>query len=149
MSCEVDIERAIRAGGRRLTVQRAKIVTALRHGGDHQTAESIHARVLEDEPHAGISLSTVYRTLETLQEIGLVSALDSGSGTVSYEWSTPERPHHHLVCHRCEGVTEIELPALAGVQGQIRERTGFQPDFDHLGITGLCAACAAADRDDE
>ncbi len=38
---------------------------------------------------------------------------------------------------------EIELPALAGVQGQIREGTGFEPDFDHLGISGVCAGCAA------
>lgn len=143
MSCEVEIERAIREGGRRMTVQRAKIVTALRHGGDHQTAEAIHARVLEQEPHAGISLSTVYRTLETLREMSLVSPLDSGSGTTTYEWSTPERPHHHLVCRECEGVVEIELPALVGVQGQIREDTGFEPDFDHLGISGVCAGCAA------
>lgn len=143
MSCELDVARAIREGGLRLTVQRAKIVAALRHGGDHQTAEAIHARVLEQEPHTGISLSTVYRTLETLREMNLVSLLDPGSGTTTYEWSTPERPHHHLVCRECEGVMEIELPALAGVQGQIREGTGFEPDFDHLGISGLCAGCAA------
>ena len=142
MSCELDVARAIRGGGLRLTVQRAKIVAALRHGDEHQPAEAIHARVQEAEPHAGISLSTVYRTLETLREMSLVSALDAGSGTTTYEWSTPERPHHHLVCRVCESVMEIELPALAGVQGQIREGTGFEPDFDHLGISGVCAGCA-------
>ena len=81
--------------------------------------------------------------LETLREMNLVSLLDPGSGTTTYEWSTPERPHHHLVCRECEGVMEIELPALVRVQGQIREGTGFEPDFDHLGISGVCASCAA------
>jgi Fur family ferric uptake transcriptional regulator len=140
MSCESDIEQALRESGRRFTMQRSKILTALRHGGGHRTADDIFERVRADDPHAGISRSTVYRTLDTLMQMQLVSELP-GAGTTTYEWTDRDAPHHHLVCRRCGAATEIEVPVLTDIEAEIRARTGFEPDIHHLGITGLCASC--------
>ena len=144
MSCESDVERALRASGRRFTLQRSKILAALRHGGGHRTAEQIHGRVRAEDRHAGIALSTVYRTLDTLKQMGLVSELDRGSGTATYEWTDRGHVHHHLVCRECGVATEVELPALAAIEAEIRERTGFEPEIRHLGIGGLCRQCQEA-----
>lgn len=144
MSCEGEVERAIRQSGCRVTVQRSKILSALRHGTGHQTADEIHGDVLSSDPHAVISLSTVYRTLETLQQAGVVSALDAGTGTMVYEWADQARPHHHLVCRDCGDVQEIALDGVERLEDEIRGRSHFTPDIRHMGIGGLCAACAEA-----
>jgi Fur family ferric uptake transcriptional regulator len=142
MSCESDVERELRESGRRFTMQRSKILTALRHGGGHRTADEIYEQVREEDAHAGISRSTVYRTLDTLKQMQLVSELDSHSGTATFEWTDREEPrHHHLVCRGCGGTVELELPALAAIEAEIERTTGFDPDIRHLGITGLCEQC--------
>lgn len=145
---EIEVERAVRASGRRLTAQRSKILTALRASGEHATAEQIYARVSAAVPHAGISLSTVYRTLEQFAEARLVARLDGASGSARYEWRDPETPHQHLLCGDCGTVAEVELPELVEFGGLIRERTGFEADIHHLGIGGLCQRCAARRRQD-
>ena len=89
MSCEPEIAQAVRERGRRLTIQRAKILSALRHASDHQSAEQILDRVRDDDPHADISLSTVYRTLETSTGLQLTSELRGASGTSVFEWNDP------------------------------------------------------------
>jgi Fur family ferric uptake transcriptional regulator len=142
MSCESDVEQALRESGRRFTMQRSKILTALRHGGGHRTADEIFEQVREEDPHAGISRSTVYRALDTLKQMRLVSELDSHPGTATFEWTDREAPrHHHLVCRGCGGTVELELPALAAIESEIERTTGFDPDIRHLGITGLCEQC--------
>ncbi len=143
---EVEVERAVRASGRRLTAQRSKILSALRASGGHATAEQIYVRVSAADPHAGISLSTVYRTLEQFAEVRLVARLDGASGSASYEWRDPEAPHQHLLCGECGAVDELELPELVALGEHIRERTGFEPDIHHLGIGGLCRRCVALRR---
>ncbi len=141
VSCESEVEQALRASGRRVTVQRSKILAAVRHSDGHASADQIFERVRTEDPHAGISLSTVYRTLGTLRQMQLVSELDSVSGTATYERADSESSHHHLVCRECGEATEVELPALGRIEVEIEERTGFEPDIRHLGISGLCAAC--------
>jgi len=141
VSCESEVEQALRESGRRVTVQRSKILAAVRHSDGHASADQIFERVRTDDPHAGISLSTVYRTLDTLKQMQLVSELDSASGTATYERADGESRHHHLVCRQCGEATEVELPALSRIEAEIQQRTGFEPDIRHLGISGLCAAC--------
>lgn len=143
---EIEVARAIRASGRRLTAQRSKILSTLRAAGGHATAEQIYARVSAADPHAGLSLSTVYRTLEQFAELRLVARLDGASGSASYEWRDPEAPHQHLLCGDCGAIAELELPELVALGERIRERTGFEPDIHHLGIAGLCRDCAARRR---
>jgi Fur family transcriptional regulator, ferric uptake regulator len=142
LSCEHSIERALRAGGHRVTVQRSKILTALRHARGHLTADAIHERVTAAEPHAAISLSTVYRTLEALRDAGLVVQLETGTGAAVFEWAHERGPHHHLVCRDCGAVGEVSSDAVERLAEEIRHESGFEPEIRHLGITGRCAGCA-------
>jgi Fur family ferric uptake transcriptional regulator len=146
MSCEVDLERAIRDGGRRFTPQRLRVATALRHAGGHRTAEEIHALVAsagsDADARTPLPLSTVYRALDTLKALRLVSEVDAG-GRAAFEWVDNERPHHHLVCQQCGAEQRLDAALLDRLSASIRGATGFEAHLDHLAVAGLCAPCLA------
>ena len=128
----------LRQRGYRLTRQRSIILEALSDLDGHASAEEIYAQVCRQS--AGIDLSTVYRTLETLCELRLLSCADLGQGHTQFEIVTGQ-PHHHLVCQSCGAVTVLDHSYLAGVAEAIRHDLGFDPIFDHFAIFGLCAEC--------
>jgi Fur family ferric uptake transcriptional regulator len=143
MSCEIEFPSLFRSQGRRLTSQRTAVLAALRHAQGHRTAEELFEAVAaRDTRAAGISLSTVYRTLDALEDMHLVSKLAAGA-SATYEWVGDEPAHHHLVCDACGRVTALELESVSLLTNEIRERSGFEPVIHHLGIGGLCADCAA------
>lgn len=90
-------------------------------------------------------LSTVYRTLNDLQDMRLVSDVGSPSGKTTYAWVDADEPHHHLVCERCGSEEDLEPELLERLRSQISQRSGFEPFFGHMMLPGLCAACAAAE----
>lgn len=140
MSCEPDLERAIRAGGRRFSPQRLRVATALRHAGGHRTAEEIHGLVASAGVGAALPLSTVYRALDTLKALRLVSEVDA-SGRALFEWVDSERPHHHLVCQQCGAEQRLDTALLDRLAASVRDATGFEAHLDHLAVAGLCAQC--------
>ncbi len=139
---------AIRAAGRRVTAQRVLILDALQDLGGHHTVDAIHLRSQELDPSAEMALSTVYRTLDALTEIGLVTLFDDGSGSARYEWVGDDDPHHHLVCVSCGHREEIALESLDAVEDEVRERYGFTANIRHLAIRGQCDGCHQQSRDD-
>jgi Fe2+ or Zn2+ uptake regulation protein len=143
MSCEHDTAQELRDSGRRFTVQRLKIAAALRHSGGHCTAEEIHEIVSREDPHAGMPLSTVYRTLGTLKELRLVAEVDAG-GRAAWEWVNPDEPHHHLICQRCGVELDLDPKLLERLGEQIEAETGFEAYLDHIAIVGRCRACHEA-----
>ena len=94
-----------------------------------------------DDPLADISLSTVYRTLETATTLQLTSELRGASGTAVYEWAEPGTTHHHIECTACGHTEVVELTSLRLAEAEIRERAGFEADIRHLAIPGLCRDC--------
>ncbi len=146
MSCEPELTRAIREGGRRCTPQRLRVATALRHVGGHRTAEEIRALVTAEAPRAPLPLSTVYRALDMLKALRLVSEVEAG-GRAAFEWVDGERPHHHLVCQRCGAEQRLDPVLLDRLGASIRGATGFEAHLDHLAVAGLCAQCRAARGD--
>lgn len=121
----------------RLTKQRAAILRALGEG-QHLSAEAILERVRAELP--GVSLGTIYRTLDILREIGLVQLFAHDGGAAKYE-ATLEK-HHHLLCSVCgelRNVPAVELLALA--QTVAREH-GYDQVDAALVVTGRCPRCA-------
>ncbi|MGE3857758.1 MAG: Fur family transcriptional regulator [Dehalococcoidia bacterium] len=135
------VAEAIRASGRRLTIQRAKILEALHRLPGHSTAEQIHAAVCEDERDVEMALSTVYRNLDALAEMGLVAAFADGGGVTTYEWAASETPHHHLLCEDCGHSEEVELKSISALSAEVQQEHGFAIDLRHLAIRGHCAGC--------
>jgi Fur family transcriptional regulator, ferric uptake regulator len=140
MSCSEETDRALRAAGLRRTVPRSVVLSTLRHAGGHRTVEALHEALLARHPEAaGIARSTVYRTLETLEDAGLVVAIRSPQAEMEFEW--PERPHHHLVCEACGTSDEVALDSLDALRSEMASEHGFSAEVRHLAVRGLCSHC--------
>jgi Fur family ferric uptake transcriptional regulator len=127
------------AAGYRLTNQRRVIVREL-EGARHLSAEEIYDRVKGEYPEIG--LSTVYRTLDLLHELGIVRKEDFGEGYSRYELST-ERMHHHARCRECGAVIEFNEELMEYLALQVERETGFVTEWHEITLHGRCAACAA------
>ena len=130
---------ALRARGQRVTPQRLMIAATVRRLDRHATAEQIHGAVAERMP--GVSLPTVYATLELLEEMGMVRRLASDTGTALYDPRTDA--HHHMVCRRCGAVADVDGALDDDAVLRAARHAGFTPDDAQLVIRGLCAACRA------
>ena len=131
-------QHALRQRGIRLTPQRRMILDAIAQSKGHVTAEDIHHRILPTYPD--ISISTVYRNLERLLELRLVTVTDMGGGRYCYQ-VIGQRPHHHLICHRCGAVLELDDSLVADLRLHIEREYDFTAEIDHLALWGLCAQC--------
>ena len=100
-----EVTRSLQASGLRLTPQRLLIIETLQGTDEHISAEEICTHVRESYPY--VNISTVYRTLDTLRELGLVTSADLGDGSVRYHWADKGR-HHHLVCQRCGTMLDLD-----------------------------------------
>ena len=138
MSCEDKIIETLKESGYRPTPQRMMILSALRHAPGHVTAGEVLEQVKES--YSFIDLSTVYRTLDMLKQMRLVSETHMGGDQHSYEWIDQVR-HHHLVCQGCDGVELLDEGMLRSLGHSILETYGFEVDMDHLAIFGNCGNC--------
>jgi Fur family ferric uptake transcriptional regulator len=127
----------LRARGYRLTPQRQLVLEAVATLG-HATPDEIATTVRETA--RGVNISTVYRTLELLEELGLVTHTHLGHGPPTYHAATDD-DHVHLVCRVCGQVTETAPDLVDGVVTALRESEGFQADVGHLAIFGTCRGC--------
>jgi len=134
-------ESDLRQRGIRLTPQRHMILTAIAQGSGHMTAEEIHRRILPIYPE--MNISTVYRNLERLLDLRLVAVTDLGGGRVCYEALEGAR-HHHLICHRCGRMTDLDDSLVSDLRQQIVQGYDFTAEIDHLAIWGLCSECKAS-----
>ncbi len=145
MSCEQKVAQALKESGHRLTPQRLMILVAIRHSGGHLTAAEILDQVKESYPY--IDISTVYRTLNVLKEMRLVSETDMGGGEYRYEWIEQVR-HHHLICRDCDRVILLDDKYLEMLGAEILDDYGFSADIDHFAIFGVCHECRGKSESD-
>jgi Fur family ferric uptake transcriptional regulator len=131
----------LRQQGHRLTPQRLVVLDVIKQSRRHLTADEIRAAVLPHYPY--INIATIYRTLQWLQEVGLVAPIAIGNGPLRYEyiWGTT---HHHLICQECGHEDEIGDDILDALKAKLLERYGFAAHLHHLALPGRCAACRTA-----
>lgn len=130
----------LRARGYRLTPQRQLVLEAVDRLG-HATPDELVVEVRKTA--SGVNISTVYRTLELLEGLGLVTHAHLGHGAPTYHAVTTDE-HVHLVCRSCEHVQEVAPETIASLVGQLADERGFVVDIGHVAIFGLCRGCAAA-----
>ena len=133
-------QETLRAGGYRLTPQRELVLTAVDTLG-HATPDQVYAEVRRHS--SAINLSTIYRTLELLDELGLIRHAHIEDRTPTYH-STAGHEHFHLVCHHCRNVISLSGERIERFRRELVDEHGFQVDVGHLTIFGTCAACADA-----
>ncbi len=134
----VNIAQKLSEQGYRLTPQRMMVLSAIESSHNHITAEEIYAQVVAKYPH--VNLSTVYRTLELLKKLRLVTETDLGGGHVSYH-PADKGHHHHLVCQQCGAVTDLDEATLAALKSSLHREYHFDADLRHLAIFGRCLNC--------
>jgi Fur family transcriptional regulator, ferric uptake regulator len=133
-----DWQKELRERGYRLTPQRQLVLEAV-DALEHATPDDILSQVRRTA--SGVNISTVYRTLELLEELGLVSHAHLGHGAPTYHLA--DRHHHmHLVCRDCGAVLEADITVADVLIDKLRASFGFETDMKHFAIFGRCADCS-------
>lgn len=133
--------RAVREAGGRATVALRCVVAALVEAEGHRSAEEIVGVVAGAYPD--ISESTVYRTLERLEELDIAYHVHLGHGPSQWHlagW----RSHQHLICRKCGGVIEVAPGLFDLLAHELVTRYGFRADVGHFAVSGTCVVCAGA-----
>ncbi len=138
MTQYLELVRSLRRAGHRLTPQRESVLATVAESDGHITAEEILARVRSRYPY--LNKSAVYRSLDLLSDLGIVTQTDLGHGKVEYELHRHPH-HHHLICRQCKSVKQIDHKAFISLQRQLENEFGFKPDLDHFAIFGTCRKC--------
>lgn len=119
-----------------MTPQRQLVLDAVCELG-HATPEQICAQVQRTAP--AVNITTVYRTLDLLEKLGLVRHTHLGHGAPSY--SQQEHQHVHLVCHVCGTVIETPSDLMNDLADRLRDTAGFELDVTHVALSGRCNDC--------
>jgi Fe2+ or Zn2+ uptake regulation protein len=138
-SADERLATALRAGGHRITSQRLVLYRVLTELGRHAHAEEIARASAERLP--GLSLPTVYATLELFEGLGLVRRVDAGGPAALFDPRT--EPHAHFACRRCGAVVDIDAGVDAAAAEDEARATGAEPEHVEVVLRGLCAACRA------
>ena len=134
-----DWERRLKEHGFRITPQRQLVLEAVEHLR-HGTPEEILVEV--QRTATGVNLSTVYRTLEVLEDVGLVTHAHIGHGPPTYH-AVDEHVHIHLVCDTCGAVQSVGAAIAEEFLDELRRSTGFVTDISHVALHGTCSDCSA------
>jgi Fur family transcriptional regulator, ferric uptake regulator len=130
--------RLLQSQGHRLTPARRTILEALLNSGGHVSADELADLVRQDE--SGIGRMTVYRTLDLLNELGLIRPVYQGTGAAHYVLMH-DGHHHHLVCSMCDQVIEFDECVLEDIAEKLGGRFNFQVRGHLIELYGLCEAC--------
>lgn len=130
-------EQTCRDRGLPVTVQRRTILEAVLDAQDHPSADRVNVEVARRTP--GISRATVYRTLETLVRMGIITrACHPGRGV---RYDNRLEIHHHLVCLRCDTMIDISDPRLDALPIPDTSAEGFEVSDHRVQLRGLCRSC--------
>ncbi len=132
-----DLADRLRGSGYRLTAQRQLILQAVEALG-HATPDEVLAHVRDRS--SAVNASTIYRTLEVLEELGLVRHTHLSDRAPTYH-STSGPTHFHLVCRNCHRVLSVAPDVAAPLIETLRADHGFVPDLGHLAVFGHCETC--------
>lgn len=138
------VRERLRASGLRWTPQRRTLIEVLSRTDGHVTGAELIERCRQVDP--GTIPSTVYRTLDVLEDLGLLSHSHGADGREEFHVQ-PVAAHGHLHCTSCGTTWEILSDEAAAVVDSIQRSRDFAVDLSHLSIAGQCAGCAAARAD--
>ena len=128
----------LRKRGYRLTPQRHMILSVIQEADEHLSIDQITERVQKRNPY--VSLSTIYRTLELLRELGLVRENRLPGEQPHYEVARGQA-HHHLVCRRCRTMIHLDDSLLGNLHEQLQGQYGFHDLTLDLVAAGYCESC--------
>ena len=129
----------LRSTGGRITPARRALVAALLASPRHVTADDLAELV--QRSHPDVHQSTIYRTLDALEELGVVDHVHLGHGRAVYHLA--DDPHQHLVCEVCGHVLEVPDEVFAALAERLQSDYAFALRPNHFAVLGRCQECAA------
>lgn len=129
----------LRSRGLAVTHQRLEVYRCLLEDESHPEADRLFARVRRGIPT--ISLGTVYKTLDTLKQLGAITEVHATKNATRYEAIL--EPHHHLVCERCGSIFDLYERKYSRLRPTARAAAGFEVRSCSVQFRGLCRECAA------
>ncbi len=134
-----DVYALLRDGGGRITQGRRAVIETLIAAGRRLTADELVEAVRTGWP--GVNESTVYRTLDSLERLGVVRHTHLGHGAAHWQLFNDNR--HFLLCENCGAVADVPASWLRPLIDRIRDERGFELATHHFALSGHCAACVA------
>ena len=135
------VDQRLRERGLRWTPQRRAVIEALAETDGHVTGAELVERCRARE--SSTIPSTVYRTLDVLEELGLVRHGHAADGREEFH-VLPQQEHGHLHCAECGATWEIGADQATAIVRAVRRAGGFEIDIGHVTLVGRCAACAGS-----
>ncbi|MEE9198517.1 MAG: Fur family transcriptional regulator [Dehalococcoidia bacterium] len=133
----------LKARGHRVTPQRLAVIDVLLGSDSHPSIEEIYEELRDSFPT--MSLATVYKTIQTLKEMGEVMELGATTGRNRNDGRRPQE-HTHLVCTGCGVILGVDLDPLTGREASIALEAGFRLTGHRFELLGLCPTCQKRDR---
>src|ERR1700722_10411315 len=137
MSSDAELSTRLHQRGLRMTPQRQQVLDAVR-ALEHATPEQVSVAVPD------IDLTTVYRTLELLEELDLLRHTHLGHGAASFRLAGDE--HVHVVCHSCGRVIDVPDDLIDGMAARLKDERGFTVDRSHFTVFGRCEDCPPGEQ---
>lgn len=132
-------QKKLRATPQRLVILKALETLQAKEHHRHVTARDVFEAVQQTLP--GLNVTTVYRTLEGLNQVGLVDLMTGTKDQVRFSLRQSEHRHGHLVCKHCGKVETIDLEPVHHLSHELSGRYGFVIDEEHLTLSGHCKNC--------
>ena len=129
----------MRQHGYKITPQRRAVLNIIALSHDHLTPAAIYNKVHLEHPSIG--LVTIYRTLDTLAELGLICEVHAGGNCRSYLMRRPSEHHHHLICSDCGAVVDFTDCDIGKLEQRLSQETSFEIEGHLLEFTGRCKNC--------
>lgn len=137
-----ELETHCRSNAIPLTPQRRVIMDELARRDDHPTPDDLYRGVAERIP--GISRTTVYRVLDTLEQCGLITRVVTSEAVARFDADTTF--HLHGLCVVCRRVLDLPPSPIDGIRFEPGAMSGFTPTKISIVVSGTCAACAGTGR---
>lgn len=126
--------------GERLTLPRRLVIEALGQSHTHQTIKDLQQHINDKNLNHQLSETTIYRVLQWLKEMGIISQTDLAQSGVVYAL-TNNQYHHHLVCLKCDNTFTVEDELFASLREELNTKYGFEARIEHMAIYGQCKKC--------
>jgi len=136
-----DLKTLLKNKGMKYTEQRAIILQILLNLDKHLNAEEVHELVKQNYPDQNIGIATVYRTLNFLEEVELISSISFGKDGKKYEPKDKDDHHDHLICTSCGKIVEFLDEEIEKRQIDIASKNGFIIEDHTMQLYGVCNSC--------
>ena len=135
-----ELKKIVKQKGLKYTEQREIVLSVLLDAQDHLTAEEVYNEIKKEHTDSNIGIATVYRALNFLEEVDLITSIAFGTDGKKYE-SNAKSHHDHLICTNCGKIIEFIDDEIEKRQDKIAKKNKFKITSHSMQLYGTCETC--------